>query len=264
MRTLINIKTNCLPIIYRHKIISLIKEALRISDNAYKEYLYGSKIPKPFCFNLYIPPTRKVHSAEIKIDNRYIIRDKVFFFPENSYCQLFISSLDYRFILDLYNGLNKIKVFEFSSDDNMLINGCRIKWQIKKLYVLNEKTINKYKILFKTCSPLVVENKEDKPVLFYEDTFIEELNIIMSKKFKSLIGRDLISELKFKPLNMKKQVVKHTLKEFRERTGKPVMYITANAGTFELRGHPEDLTLIYQIGLGNRTGQGFGMVEVVG
>jgi CRISPR-associated endoribonuclease Cas6 len=42
------------------------------------------------------------------------------------------------------------------------------------------------------------------------------------------------------------------------------MYLTGNTGIFKLSGHPKDLEILYKIGIGNRTGQGFGMVEVLG
>ncbi len=264
MRVIVNIKTGKLPIIYRHRIVALIKEALKISDEEYCNFLYGNKIPKPFSFNLSLPPQREVTEAVVQIDERHTIEDKVFTFPENSLCRLFISSPDYRFLIALYNGIRKMGEFEFSSENHMLVNGERLRWKIHGITVLNEKPIVRNRAIFRTCSPIVLEDKDDRPVVFDEGRFSHELNLVMDKILKSATGRGLREELKFKPVRMKKQVVKHTLKEFRGRTGKPVMYITANAGTFELRGHPEDLTLIYQIGLGNRTGQGFGMVEVVG
>lgn len=68
--------------------------------------------------------------------------------------------------------------------------------------------------------------------------------------------------MEFIPINLKKQVVKHTLKGFREKTGKPYMTFTTFQGCFKLKGHPQDLQTLYQIGIGLRTGQGFGMVEV--
>ncbi|MCS7200511.1 MAG: hypothetical protein N2327_00440 [Caldimicrobium sp.] len=58
-------------------------------------------------------------------------------------------------------------------------------------------------------------------------------------------------------------MVKHTLKGFRERTGKPYMTLTCFEGHFRLKGDPEDLQALYQMGIGLRTGQGFGMVDVV-
>lgn len=69
--------------------------------------------------------------------------------------------------------------------------------------------------------------------------------------------------MEFIPLKLKKQVIKHTIKGFREKTGKPYMMLTCFEGCFQSIGEPEDLQMLYQTGIGLRTGQGFGMVEVV-
>ena len=107
---------------------------------------------------------------------------------------------------------------------------------------------------------------EDKPVLFSDKRFEKELNEVTDRILRSetIKGKGLEKPLKFEPLKMNKQVVKHTLKAFREKTGKPIMYLTGNSGIFKLSGHPKDLEILYRIGIGNRTGQGFGMVEVLG
>jgi CRISPR-associated endoribonuclease Cas6 len=41
------------------------------------------------------------------------------------------------------------------------------------------------------------------------------------------------------------------------------MTLTVNRGMFQVEGNPEDINYMLKIGIGNRTGQGFGMVEVV-
>ncbi len=57
MRIEFLLKTEKLPIIYRHRFLALIKEALSISDNNLKNYFYPeenltkSKITKPFSFS---------------------------------------------------------------------------------------------------------------------------------------------------------------------------------------------------------------------
>jgi len=39
--------------------------------------------------------------------------------------------------------------------------------------------------------------------------------------------------------------------------------LTCFEGCFRVTGDKEDLSLLYQMGIGLRTGQGFGMVDVV-
>ncbi len=263
MRIKILIKSNKVPFLYRHRVISLIKEALKKSDKDYKEFLYNNQITKPFSFNLVFPKEKQIQTAKIQIDEKFKIEDKVVI--SDNYFSLFISSIDYRFIISLFNGLKRLKTFQFSSDKNMLIDGEKISWQIKNVSVLNERPIKKETVIFKTNSPIIVEDKDDRPVLFNEERFEKELNEVMDRILKSphIKGKGLEKPLKFEPIKMQKQVVKHTLKSFRELTGKPVMYLTGNSGIFKLSGHPKDLEILYKIGIGTKTGQGFGMVEVV-
>ena len=253
-----------IPFLYRHRILSLIKEALKNSDKEYKDFLYENKITKPFTFNLVPPPNKEIKEAEIQIDNNFKVKDYVFY-SKDSYFSLFISSADYRFIITLFNGLKKLKNFDFSSYENMLVNGERVILKIKRVDVLNEKPIRSDTVIFKTNAPIIVEDKNDNPILFSDKNFEKELNQITDRILSSphIKGKGLEKPLKFEPIKMSKQVVKHTLKSFREKTGKPVMYLTGNTGIFKLSGHPKDLELLYKIGIGNRTGQGFGMVEVL-
>jgi len=265
LRIKILIKTEKIPIFYRHRVVSLIKEALKNSDREYKEFLYKNSITKPFSFNLVIPKIKKKEKAKIQIDHNYQVEDTVFTLEDTSYLSLYISALDYRFLISLFNGLKNLKTFDFSSDENMLINGEKITWKIQKVVPLHEKPAQSDTIIFKTNSPIILEDRQDKPILFSNKDFEKHLNEITDRILKSphIKDKGLEKPLKFEPIKMRKQVIKHTLKSFREQTGKPLMYLTGNAGTFRLSGHPKDLEILYKIGIGNRTGQGFGMVEVI-
>ena len=237
MKFKILIRTQKLPILYRHRVVSLFKEALRLSDPEYKSFLYDSSTAKPFTFNLSLP-------------DGFVIRKEP------------------------YNGLQKLKTFNFSSDSTMLVNGEKLTWEIKKVFAIEDRVVINRKVLLKTCSPILIEkniNGKKKPVLFTDDDFEKELNFVMDRILKSLRGYGLKEFLSFKvafdpesrkPL-AKTQKVKHTLKEFREKTGLPYMTLTVNRGMFQIEGNPEDINYMLKIGIGNRTGQGFGMVEVV-
>jgi len=251
-----------LPIIYRNRFMSLIKESLQKADSSYKEKLYPdknseiSKVVKPFCFCVLMPATRQAKKEKIVIDENFEIEDIVFYFPENGYISFIVSSSDYEFIVNLYNGLLETKSFQFSDDINLVL---------KRAIMLNEKRIETDSVAFKTLSPVLIETKEGKPILPSDtlDAFNREFNSIHDRILKDIRGDGLKKELEFEPLKIKKQVVKHTLKGFTEKTGKPYMSLTCFEGSFRLKGDLSDLQILYQIGLGLRTGQGFGMVEVV-
>lgn len=278
MRLKITLNAPKLPILYRHRIIALIKEALGRSDRTYKEYLYPekktshSKRVKPFTFALSLPSRKTIKKEGIALDEDIEIEDTVFYFPTNTQVSLFISSSDYQFIVNLYNGLLDIKEFKFNDDITLKLN---------RVYMLNEKKITEDKVTFKTNAPILIENRNGKPLLPMTNTvnlpeyftiqpsafslqpFNNHFNAIHDRILKDIRGKGLYKTMEFEPLKLKKQVVKHTLKGFRERTGKPYMTLTCFEGCFNLKGDPRDLQLLYQIGIGLRTGQGFGMVEIV-
>jgi CRISPR-associated endoribonuclease Cas6 len=245
--------------------MALIKQALEKSDAVYKKSLYPdrdsekSKIAKPFCFSISMPSGRTAKKEKIIIDEGVEIEDTVFHFPENSSLSFYVSSSEYQFMVCLYNGLLEMKGFKFS--DDVLI-------KLNRIFMLNEKKIAGDEIVFRTNSPILIENKDGKPLLPFDDTlqsFNEHFNAIHDRILKGLRdGQGLYREMELVPVEIRKQVVKHTLKGFREKTGKPYMTLTCFEGCFKLKGDPRDLQMLYQIGIGLRTGQGFGMVEIEG
>lgn len=263
LRIKVAFKAPKLPIIYRHRFMALIKEALEKSDIDYKKSLYPdknsekSKIPKPFCFSVSIPSGSTTKKEKIIIDEGVEIEDTVFYFPQNSSLSFYISSSEYQFMVCLYNGLLEMESFPFGNNINL---------KLERVFMLNEKTIAGGESIFRTNTPVLIEDKDGKPVLPFANSlqsFNEHFNAIHDRILKDLReGQGLYREMEFTPMSIKKQVVKHTLKGFREKTGKPYMTFTCFEGRFKLTGDPKDLQMLYQTGIGLRTGQGFGMVEV--
>jgi CRISPR-associated endoribonuclease Cas6 len=266
MRVKATFKADRLPILYRHRFMALIKEALEISDAGYKEGLYPdknsehSKVAKPFCFSVSMPAGRTAKKEKIIIDEGMEIEDTVFNFPQNSSLSFYVSSSEYQFMVCLYNGLLEMKFFPFG-------NG--ISLNLERVLMLNEKKITSDEVMFKTNAPVLIEDKDSKPILPIASSispiasFNDHFNAIHERILKDIRGEGLYKEMEFVPVKLKKQVVKHTLKGFREKTGKPYMTLTCFEGCFKLKGDPRDLQMLYQIGIGLRTGQGFGMVEAV-
>jgi CRISPR-associated endoribonuclease Cas6 len=253
VRIKVSIYAEKVPIIFRNRVMSLIKESLSKSNKSYFNSLYSTKKPKASTFNLVFNRSNPV-DEEIYIDDAFRIRDKVFYQDANNPISLYISSDDYEFIINIINGIREIKTFEFSKENY---------WKIDKISILKEKTIYSNVAVFRTNSPVIVEDKNDSPVIFSDKNFQAELNNIMETAFKKIYGRSLRQPLEFYPIEMEKEVVKHTLRDFRKKTGKPIMYLTGSNGIFKLKGYPEDLQAVYQIGLGNRRNQGFGMIDVI-
>lgn len=259
MRLQIEIKTNMMPILYRHRILAFIKESLSKVDNSYKKDLYDVNIAKPFSFYLQIPT--KTRKATIQIDKNFVVEDDVVDLKKT--INLYISSSDDHFIITFLKGITQIKTFNFSVNTSMTIDNQKIVLEIEKVMVIPEKLITNNIATFRTNSPIFVRLENGEGAVFKDNNFEEMLNIVVNRKMKALLNRELRFPLKFKPLDMHKVVVKHTLKDFRENTNKPIMYLNCNYGTFKLQGHPQDLQFLYQSGIGSMTGQGFGMIDVV-
>lgn len=276
MRLKIHISTNKLPILYRHRFMALIKEALRISAPEEKNYLYPDKnlnkeITKPFTFCVQMPKNRQIRKEKFSVDIDFHVEDTVFYFDENEHLSMILSTCDPKNLINIYNGLLSLETFQFN--DEIILH-------IDRFFLMNEKKIDSDTVMFKTLSPILIEDKNDRPILPIciinrdmvsfgnfvdtdESNFEFHFNAVHDRILKDIRGRGLKREIKFLPGKLKKQVVKHTLKGFREKTRKPYMTLTCFEGSFKLIGDPEDLQILYSIGIGLRTGQGFGMVEVV-
>jgi CRISPR-associated endoribonuclease Cas6 len=116
------------------------------------------------------------------------------------------------------------------------------------------------KVIFKTLSPLIVRKKTEdgKRVVIEPDdpSFEEEFNRVQEKIFKTL-GYPY-RWIKIKPIEPKGEAIRTIW----SNTDGKIVKIPAYSGLFELEGPSEVLKLLYQKGLGEKTAEGFGMVEV--
>ncbi|MFV3010921.1 CRISPR-associated endoribonuclease Cas6 [Clostridium botulinum] len=236
-------KTGKIPVAYSMMFVSLIKEALKKSDEEYFKRLYmyedikKNKKTKDFCFSVYL----KEFSKE---EDVFIIKDKIIFN---------ISSPNYEFMIKLYNGLLNINNFKYKE---FSINKVKIN-------LVNDKEIQNGQQVFNTLSPICVKNKENKYLNIDDSNFNKELNYITNKILENFRGYGLLDELKFYPMQMKKKVVKEDISAFTENTKRQYYYVNSYAGTFKLEGNAEDLKDIYMLGVGFKRNQGFGMIEVL-
>lgn len=253
MRLCVLCEVEKIPIVYRQYFESIIKKAF--TETEYESLFTNGKIPKPFCFAVLLPFSRKSAVEKLKIGNN-IIEDQVFYFQKNQYIKWIISSYNQMLITTLYNRLLDMKTYLM----------CNSEMKFKAFNILNDKIDNKTKtLIFKTISPILIEDKEENPILLSEDEelFNKNANVIHNQILKTLKGQELHSSMKFTPINISSVVVKHYVREFAEKTKKPYMSLTCNRGIIKISGSPEDLEFFYEKGFGLRTAQGFGMVEVI-
>jgi CRISPR-associated endoribonuclease Cas6 len=272
MKLKILFKTEKLPVLYRHRVVSLFKEAIKLADEELFGQLFNGPQPKPYSFSLRLPEEYKVEKLPVQIDEKFTperfkeLQSVETFIPQkDKLFSLIVSSPNYPFVVNLVNGLIKLESFPFSGQNEMLIDGQRLTWEIVKVVPLKERPVKGEKIEVRTLSPVNLARKNGKPVLPDDGAALQEsLNFVANRKLSSLRGKGLKRKLKVETKSWRKKVVKHTLKSFREKTNKPLMFLTCFEATLSLEGDREDLLFLTSSGLGNRTGQGFGAVEVVG
>ncbi|MCS7202643.1 MAG: CRISPR-associated endoribonuclease Cas6 [Dictyoglomus sp.] len=255
-----------LPIDYRNYFMKLIKDALNLSEEG-KEYLdrlyhyeednieKTNKAPKPFCF-----------AIRFQHDKEEFKKEKNIFYLKSP-VEFYISSLDINFLVILYNGLINKKLYPYKVGDGIIS-------KIINITLLKEKIIKDNKAIFKTLSPILIEDKNKNPLLpidsdgdILENTsekfvyFLREFNYLIDSILKGIRGEGIKERIELRPIKIRKEVIKHRI---REKNEEPCLYtFTCFSGVFELSGNPEDLDYLQKIGIGLRRAQGFGMVEVV-
>lgn len=222
--------------------VSLIKEALKKVNPDYYDNLYNyegknNKKIKNFSFSVFMKDYKL--NGEI-----FEINDKVIFN---------ITTTDYEFGINIYNGLLNMNEFRYK---NFYLHKLKIS-------LVKEKFINGSEVVLKTLSPICMKDKNNNFLSPEDEGYVEELNYITNTTLIAHRGYGLKEPLGFKSVLMKKVVVKENIRKFTENTDKATFYVNAYSGMFKLSGDVEDLNYIYQSGIGYRRGQGFGMVDVV-
>lgn len=253
MRLQIVFKVERVPLLYRNAFMSFLKEILQSTPSGRRRFrslfYYGqsqnNKAPKPFCFAV-----RFLH------DKERFVKDKDWFYL-TSPLSLYLSVADLGLSVDFYNGLLQKSVYPFQKGEFVLPPPVNI-------VPLRERPISGREVLFRTLAPVLVENASGKPLLPQDNlqSFTEELNHCVHAMLLGVRGRGLQEKLSFEPVNLRKEVVKHAIRERDEESR--VYTFTCFSGKFLLQGDPEDLKDIQVLGLGRRRSQGFGMVEVIG
>lgn len=230
------------PLSYRMMITSLIKKSLETSDEQYFKDIYyyeekKNKKIKPFTFAVFF----KDYNIEKEIVNL------------NGNGSIIISTCDYNFGINLYNGLIKLKEYEYKEFTIIL----------EKIILEKEKSVNESRIFCKTLSPIHVKDKNNKPVAIDDEGFNEELNYICNLSLENFRGEGLKEKIYLTPVKMNKVVAKEKISDFKKINNKDYIYIEGYKGTFYLEGNIQDLRLLMQIGLGFRRSEGFGMIDLV-
>jgi len=240
MRFLCEFETKDLPVSYRIIFVSLIKDILKKEDEILhrKLFIYGddkkNKATKSYTFAVLLK-NPKIDGERIQFEGNV---------------RWFFSSPDPKILINVYNGLKRLNTFSYREE----------KLDLKKITLLPQKVIGDETVVFKTLSPIHIKDKSGKPLSIRDENFSRELNYISDISLKNYRGYGIKKPLRFEPVNMKKVVVKERISGFDKGE---FLYIEAWKGVFKLSGAVEDLRDLYELGVGFRRNQGFGMIEVI-
>lgn len=237
MRLFCSFQVSKLPVAYRMSIVSLIKQSLRLSNENYYKNLYESRQrTKPFVFAPFL--------KNFQLGNDHIQLDEL---------QLTLSSPDYEFLFHFYNGLQKMRNFEYK----------HYSFNRKVIRLLPELAIRESSVVFRTLSPILVEDENGLPMSPQSPEYAYHIQYLADLILREYRGHGLKAPLGVEPISMRKVVIKESNHEFEERFGESrYLFFTTYQGLLRLTGHPHDLQLIYQLGLSKRRNQGFGLLQV--
>jgi len=238
----------------RSPILSLIKEAIQQSGpdgmDFYQRW-YHDNTTKPFTFAPYFPLARRGEESVL----------------DGDFFQFLFSTTDYEFLMRLYNGLLAIP-------ESFRLFGQP--FRLKKCHLLPNRSIPEGRVTFKTLSPLLVRDPKNGDTYLYpedgslkvkgkdpdqwkywravdDSTLREALHISL----RNLAGTDTLTirEYRF-------QIV--PIRHGSHNPDHPyTMTLPGLKGTITLEASSQVLQYLYDVGIGARSSEGFGMLEVV-
>lgn len=229
------LKNNYISKKYRSAIVSFFKKSFSNSYKALYDKYYSQKYSiKNFTFSVFFK-------------NPKFIEDKIIL--EENTLKINFSILDISDGIDIYNAFLKMKNVEYNLFDENTMT-------LKSIRLENHKTITKDTIFIKMLSPLVVRthlNGKNTYLNFEEVGFVENLNKSIEYVLSEFTSIDLSTmNFEFSPVYAKKTVVN----AFGTN-------ITANLGIYKIIADIDVINSIYQLGIGSRRSEGFGMFEII-
>jgi len=213
--------------------MSLIKESLKNFSKEDFVRVYGRRASRSVVFNCCFGKYMRIDKKSEKI----ILDSPTFLFE--------LSSPDTRLMALIYNGLRKTR--EYS-----LFNS---KIKLRDIRPVNTHIRGKDKIRVRSLCPIIIKSSPDtgsRYLLPGEEGFHKSLNHFCKVRFEEYFSQEFDGKVELQPLELKRVVIKHI-----------GTYHTGFKGVFELSSSPKMLQFLYDAGIGTRTSQGFGMLELI-
>lgn len=214
---------------YRRGFASLLKEAIKQASPAcFARYYSRLHTLKPFTFSVFFPGLAGREGDHFEVGSKAILN---------------FSTSCRELCACVYNGL--LRLHQFPIFEN--------KAQLEHLFLKPKIAIAQDTAVFKTMAPALVNTKGEPNwyLLPGDKGFDEGLAFSVQEICRTFLDIQDAS-IEFRPIAVRRKVVRHYN-----------MDMQGFVGTFELCGKPAVLQLIYDVGLGVRRSQGFGMLELV-
>lgn len=229
------------PTNYRIKIASILKESVKKENPDLYHQFWGNEkanTAKPFTFCAYIPDVKQV--KEKSANFLEFSGDKM---------GITVSSSEPALIMNFYNSLLNISGYTPFKNDI----------EFRHFHLAKDISFNCSSFEFRLMSPLILRNmmnRTGKEYITYDHpAFTDNLYHSVLHQCRDFIDKDYLlkpDDFSYTPVSCKMVKVFH----YKE-------VIPGMSGTFRLDAPPDVLKLVYDIGIGARRSQGFGMVEVV-
>jgi len=222
-----------IPLDYRKGFMSLIKESLKDSSSDEFERVYGKRAGRNIVFNCCFGKDMRIDKKRENI----VLNSPTFLFE--------LSSPDTKLIAMIYNGLRKNREYA--------IFGSKIK--LKDITPVNTLIRSKDRIRVRSVCPILGKSSPDsgsRYLLPGEESFYGCLNHFCKVRYEEFFSEEFKGSVELLPLELKRVVVKHM-----------GTYHTGFKGIFELSSTSKMLQFLYDAGIGIRTSQGFGMLELI-
>ncbi len=244
---------------YRNYFMSFLKSVF--TKAGVLESFYEEKRTKPFVFSVWLGDKFEIEGERIHSGDRIY---------------LLFSTGEPSILTYFYNGVISIK----ERNENILLG--RTKLQIKNITLQPLRRIKDKKILCKTKGISVLTNPEASARNFKNwyiipTDDIELFNKVLKKRtnerYERIRGKKGNFGIELKPLTDDEFFILKSLQKERRNFEKPInetivkhygAYLRGFRGFFFLERDKEILQFVYDYGLGVRTGQGFGMIELLG
>ncbi|MCX8082442.1 MAG: CRISPR-associated endoribonuclease Cas6 [bacterium] len=225
----------------RKYFISFLKKIFSTASQLEYEELFSTKKVKPYVYSPFLG----------------LNWEKGILGPDIS---IIFSSGDISVISHFWNG-----ILSLQKNENAFIEIEGVKFVLENIQLLPQRRINSSKIICKSIGAIVMTDPSASPSNFSEwftvpskdniQKFNEVFNERTAISYSSILGKTLKSNIQF-----------NILPDYRiTEIIVPVFggYAKGFKGGFSLEGNPEVLQFLYDFGIGVRTGQGFGMIDVI-